>query len=387
MLKQVYLDYAATTPVDPEVAVKMGECLTFEGNFGNPASRAHFYGWRAEEAVEEARNQVAVLLSADPREIVWTSGATESNNLAIKGLMEARRPQGGHVVTSVTEHKAVADVCRYLEGKGCEVTWLVPGPDGLIQPEQVAAALREDTALVSLMHVNNEIGVVTDIASIGALCRKNGVIFHVDAAQSAGKLDLDVQRMQVDLLSVSAHKMYGPKGIGALFVRRSSDLKLAPLIHGGGHERGMRSGTLATHQVVGCGEAARISQAVMLEEQVRIKALRDRFWSGIQQLDEIYLNGALEPRVAGNLNVSFAGVDGEQLLLMLRELAVSTGSACTSASLEPSYVLKAIGISDALAHSALRFSFGRFTTDADVDFAIDKVVTTVREMRRQAVHS
>lgn len=386
MSTQVYLDYAATTPVDPQVAQRMSECLTFDGNFGNPASRSHFFGWRAEEAVEEARNQLAALLGADPREIVWTSGATESNNLAIKGLMEARRPNGGHIITSVTEHKAVVDVCRYLQTQGCEVSWLTPGADGIIRPEDVAAVLRDDTALVSLMHVNNEIGVVADVAAIGAMCRAKGVIFHVDAAQSAGKLGLDVHRMQVDLLSVSAHKMYGPKGIGALFVRRSGDLKLTPLIHGGGHERGMRSGTLATHQIVGLGEAARISQSVMLEEQARIKALRDRFWSGLQDLDEVYVNGALEPRVAGNLNVSFGGVDGEQLLLMLRELAVSTGSACASASLEPSYVLKAIGVSDELAHSALRFSFGRFTTDADVDFAIDKVVSTVREMRRQAVH-
>jgi cysteine desulfurase len=386
MSMQVYLDYAATTPVDPLVAQRMGECLTFDGNFGNPASRSHFYGWRAEEAVEEARNQLAALLAADPREIVWTSGATESNNLAIKGLVEARQAQGGHIVTSVTEHKSVVDVCRYLETKGCEVTWLTPGPDGIIRPEEVATALREDTVLVSLMHVNNEIGVATDVAAIGAVCREKGVIFHVDAAQSVGKLDLDVHRMQVDLLSVSAHKIYGPKGIGALFVRRSGDIKLMPLIHGGGHERGMRSGTLATHQIVGLGEAARISQSVMLEEQARIKTLRDRFWLGLQELDEVYLNGALEPRVAGNLNISFGGVDGEQLLLMLRELAVSTGSACASASLEPSYVLKAIGVSDELAHSALRFSFGRFTTDSDVDFAIDKVVTTVREMRRQAVH-
>mgnify|MGYP001191708222 FL=1 len=386
MPTQVYLDYAATTPVDPQVAQKMGECLTFEGNFGNPASRSHFFGWRAEEAVEEARNQVAALLSADPREIVWTSGATESNNLAIKGLMEARRPAGGHIVTSVTEHKAVVDVCKYLQSKGCEVTWLTPPADGIIRVDQVAAALRDDTALVSLMHVNNEIGVVTDIAAIGALCRQRGVIFHVDAAQSAGKLELDVHRMQVDLLSVSAHKMYGPKGVGALFVRRAADLKLVPLSHGGGHERGMRSGTLPTHQIVGFGEAAQISQTLMVQEQARIKELRDRFWHGLQELDDIVVNGALEPRVAGNLNVSFDGVDGEQLLMMLRELAVSTGSACTSASLEPSYVLKAIGVSDALAHSAIRFSFGRFTTEADVDFAVEKVVTSVREMRRQAIH-
>lgn len=386
MSMQIYLDYAATTPVDPQVAQRMSECLTFEGNFGNPASRSHFYGWRAEEAVEEARNQVAGLLAADPREIVFTSGATESNNLAIKGVMEAQQAKGRHIITSVTEHKAVVDVCRHLQTKGCDVTWLTPGPDGVIRPEQVAAALRDDTVLVSLMHVNNEIGVVTDIAAIGALCRDNGVLFHVDAAQSAGKLDLDTQRMHLDLLSISAHKMYGPKGIGALFVRRAADLKLVPLFHGGGHERGMRSGTLATHQIVGLGEAARISQSSMLQEQTRIKALRDRFWLGLQELDQVYLNGAPEPKVAGILNVSFGGVDGEQLLLMLRELAVSTGSACASASLEPSYVLKAIGVSDELAHSALRFSFGRFTTDADVDFAIDKVVATVREMRRQAVH-
>lgn len=386
MSMQIYLDYAATTPVDPQVAQRMSECLTFEGNFGNPASRSHFYGWRAEEAVEEARNQVAGLLAADPREIVFTSGATESNNLAIKGVMEAQQAKGRHIITSVTEHKAVVDVCQHLQTKGCDVTWLTPGPDGVIRPEQVAAALRDDTVLVSLMHVNNEIGVVTDIAAIGALCRGNGVLFHVDAAQSAGKLDLDTQRMHLDLLSISAHKMYGPKGIGALFVRRAADLKLVPLFHGGGHERGMRSGTLAVHQIVGLGEAARISQSLMLQEQTRIKALRDRFWLGLQELDQVYLNGAPEPKVAGILNVSFGGVDGEQLLLMLRELAVSTGSACASASLEPSYVLKAIGVSDELAHSALRFSFGRFTTDADVDFAIDKVVATVREMRRQAVH-
>lgn len=393
----LYLDYAATTPVDPAVAKRMAECLMLEGNFGNPASRSHFFGWRAEEAVEEARNQVAALLRADPREIVWTSGATESNNLAIKGLAEARRQQGGqtqgrnqaqgrHIVTSLTEHKAVVDVCRYLEQQGFEVTWLRPGADGLITPAQVASALRDDTFLVSLMHVNNEIGVVTDLASIGEICRARGVTFHVDAAQSAGKLDLDVHAMRVDLLSISAHKMYGPKGIGALFVRRSPDLKLVPIIHGGGHERGMRSGTLPTQQIVGLGEAARIAQLGMVEEQARIKSLRDRFWQGVQILDDIFLNGALEPRVAGNLNISFGGVDGEQLLMMLRELALSTGSACASASLEPSYVLKAIGISDELAHTALRFSFGRYTTETDVDFAIEKVVSVVREMRARAAH-
>ncbi|MBC6905716.1 IscS subfamily cysteine desulfurase [Saccharophagus sp. K07] len=381
MSMPVYLDYAATTPVDPEVAQRMAECLTFDGNFGNPASRSHFYGWRAEEAVEEARNQLAILLGADPREIVWTSGATESNNLAIKGIAESRADKGKHIITSVTEHKAVLDVCKYLEQKGFEITWLRPDSSGIVTPEQVAAALRPDTILVSLMHVNNEIGVVTDIGAVGELCRSKGVIFHVDAAQSAGKLPIDVHELKVDLLSVSAHKMYGPKGIGALFVRRTADFKLVPLIHGGGHERGMRSGTLPTHQIVGLGEAAHIAQKNMVEEQARIKQLRDRFWHKVQELDDVYVNGALEPRVAGNLNISFGGVDGEQLLMMLRELAVSTGSACTSASLEPSYVLKAIGLSDQLAHSALRFSFGRFTTDADVDFAAEKVVSVVREMR------
>lgn len=382
MSMPVYLDYAATTPVDPEVARRMAECLTFDGNFGNPASRSHYYGWRAEEAVEEARNQLAALLHADPREIVWTSGATESNNLAIKGIAESRRENGKHIITSMTEHKAVLDVCKHLQQQGYDITWLRPDPDGMVGLDQVMAALRADTILVSLMHVNNEIGVVTDIGAIGDLCRSRGVIFHVDAAQSTGKLPIDTHELKVDLLSVSAHKMYGPKGIGALFVRRTADFKLTPLIHGGGHERGMRSGTLPTHQIVGLGEAAHISHTKMVDEQARIKKLRDRFWHSIQELDDIYLNGSLEPRVAGILNVSFGSVDGEQLLMMLRELAVSTGSACTSASLEPSYVLKAIGVSDELAHSSLRFSFGRFTTESDVDFAAEKVVSVVRQMRK-----
>jgi cysteine desulfurase len=379
----VYLDYAATTPVDPAVAARMAECLTLEGNFGNPASRSHVYGWRAEEAVEEARNQVAQLLGADPREIVWTSGATESNNLAIKGLVEARRDRGCHIVTSVIEHKAVADVCHYLERQGCSVTWLKPGRDGLITPQMVADALRDDTILVSLMHVNNEIGVITDIGDIGTLCRARQIAFHVDAAQSAGKLPLDVHAMQVDLMSISAHKIYGPKGAGALFVRRAGDLKIVQQIHGGGHERGMRSGTLATHQIVGLGEAARIARENLTEEQQRIQNLRDRFWQGVKTLDGVFPNGALSPRVAGNLNLSFADVDGEQLLMALRDLALSTGSACTSASLEPSYVLKAIGVSDELAHSALRFSFGRYTTAEEVDFAIEKILVTVRHLRRE----
>lgn len=379
----IYLDYAASTPVDPAVAARMVECLTLEGNFGNPASRSHVYGWRAEEAVEEARNQVAQLLGADPREIVWTSGATESNNLAIKGLVETRRDRGRHIVTALTEHKAVVDVCKYLEQQGFSVSWLRPDRDGRISPQQVAEALRDDTILVSLMHVNNEIGVITDIGAIGALCRSRQIIFHVDAAQGAGKLPIDVQAMQVDMLSLSAHKIYGPKGMGALFVRRTGDLKIAPQIHGGGHERGMRSGTLATHQIVGLGEAARLARESLEQEQVRIKNLRERFWQGVKTLEGVIPNGALEPRVAGNLNLSFAGVDGEQLLMALRDLAISTGSACTSASLEPSYVLKAIGVQDELAHSALRFSFGRFTTTEEVDFAIEKVLVTVRHLRRE----
>lgn len=379
----IYLDYAASTPVDPAVAACMAECLTLEGNFGNPASRSHVYGWRAEEAVEGARNQVAQLLGADPREIVWTSGATESNNLAIKGLVEARRDRGRHIVTALTEHKAVVDVCKYLEQRGFSISWLRPDREGRISPQQVAEALRDDTILVSLMHVNNEIGVITDIGAIGALCRSRQIIFHVDAAQSAGKLPIDVQTMQVDLLSLSAHKIYGPKGVGALFVRRTGDLKIAPQIHGGGHERGMRSGTLATHQIVGLGEAARLARENLEQEQVRIKNLRERFWQGVKTLDGVIPNGALEPRVAGNLNLSFADVDGEQLLMALRDLAISTGSACTSASLEPSFVLKAIGVQDELAHSALRFSFGRFTTPEEVDFAIEKVLVTVRHLRRE----
>lgn len=379
----IYLDYAASTPVDPAVAACMAECLTLEGNFGNPASRSHVYGWRAEEAVEGARDQVAQLLGADPREIVWTSGATESNNLAIKGLVEARRDRGRHIVTALTEHKAVVDVCKYLEQRGFSISWLRPDREGRISPQQVAEAMRDDTILVSLMHVNNEIGVITDIGAIGALCRSRQIIFHVDAAQSAGKLPIDVQTMQVDLLSLSAHKIYGPKGVGALFVRRTGDLKIAPQIHGGGHERGMRSGTLATHQIVGLGEAARLARENLEQEQVRIKNLRERFWQGVKTLDGVIPNGALEPRVAGNLNLSFADVDGEQLLMALRDLAISTGSACTSASLEPSFVLKAIGVQDELAHSALRFSFGRFTTPEEVDFAIEKVLVTVRHLRRE----
>ena len=377
--RQVYLDYSATAPVDPRVAEKMSACLTLEGNFGNPASRSHAYGWQAEEAVEEARTQVAALVNADPREIVWTSGATESVNLAIKGMAEgaARR----HIVTSAVEHKAVLDTCAWLEGRGFEVVYLRPPPDGIIRPQQVADALREDTLLVSLMHVNNEIGVVNDVAAIGEVCRAAKVRFHVDAAQSAGKVPLDVQAMALDLISISGHKIYGPKGVGALYVRRDPALRLQAQIHGGGHERGMRSGTLPTHQIVGMGEACAILKRDMDEENARILALRRRLWSHLKQVPGASLNGDEERRLPGNLNVGFAGVDGETLLLALDDLAVSSGSACTSASVEPSYVLRALGVADDLAHASLRFTVGRFTTEEDVDYAALRVAEVVGRLR------
>lgn len=377
----IYLDYSATTPVDPRVAEKMMSCLTPEGNFGNPASRSHMFGWKAEEAVETARRQVADLLGADPREIVWTSGATESDNLAIKGVAHFYQKKGKHIITSKIEHKAVLDTCRQLEREGFEVTYLTPGSDGIITPQMVADALREDTILVSLMHVNNEIGTITDIAAIGELTRSHGVLLHVDAAQSAGKLPLDMASMKVDLLSVSGHKMYGPKGIGALYVRRKPRVRLEAQMHGGGHERGMRSGTLPTHQIVGMGEAARICQEEMESEGEKLKALRDRFWQGVNSMEEVHVNGSLEQRVAGNLNVSFAFVEGESLLMSLKDLAVSSGSACTSASLEPSYVLRALGLNDELAHSSIRFSFGRFTTEEEVDYAVKQIRVAVDKLR------
>ncbi len=377
----IYLDYSATTPVDPRVAEKMMSCLTTEGNFGNPASRSHMFGWKAEEAVETARRQVADLLGADPREIVWTSGATESDNLAIKGAAHFYQKKGKHIITSKIEHKAVLDTCRQLEREGFEVTYLTPGSDGIITPQMVADALREDTILVSLMHVNNEIGTITDIAAIGELTRSHGVLFHVDAAQSAGKLPLDMSSMKVDLLSVSGHKMYGPKGIGALYVRRKPRVRLEAQMHGGGHERGMRSGTLPTHQIVGMGEAARICQEEMASESEKLKALRDRFWQGVNSMEEVHVNGSLDQRVAGNLNVSFAFVEGESLLMSLKDLAVSSGSACTSASLEPSYVLRALGLNDELAHSSIRFSFGRFTTEEEVDYAVEQIRVAVDKLR------
>jgi cysteine desulfurase len=383
MRKPIYLDYSATTPVDPRVAQKMSDCLLTDGNFGNPASRSHVYGWQAEEAVEEARTQVAKLLNCDPREIVWTSGATESDNLAIKGVAEAAGKSRRHIVTSVIEHKAVLDTCAYLETKGYEVTYLQPGPSGIIEPAQVSAVLRPDTLLVSLMHVNNEIGVINDIAAIGEVCRAAGVLFHVDAAQSAGKIAIDLAHMKVDLMSLSAHKMYGPKGIGALYVRRSPPVRIAAQIHGGGHENGRRSGTLATHQIVGMGEAARILQECMDAENARIAALRNRLWSHLKQMDGVQVNGDLERRLPGNLNVAFAGIDGETLMIALDDIAVSTGSACTSATVEPSYVLRAIGVPDDLAHASLRFTVGRFTTEDDIDRAARRVVEVVERLRER----
>jgi cysteine desulfurase len=377
----IYFDYSATTPVDPRVVEKMVECLTLDGNFGNPASRSHIFGWKAEEAVETARQQVADLVNCDPREIVWTSGATESDNLAIKGAARFHQAKGKHIITSKIEHKAVLDSCRQLEREGLEVTYLDPDEKGLIAPEVVKNAIREDTVLVSLMHVNNEIGVISDIKTIGEICREKKVIFHVDAAQSAGKIPIDLDEMKVDLMSFSAHKVYGPKGMGALYVRRKPRVRLEAQIHGGGHERGMRSGTLPTHQIVGMGEAFRIAMEEMESEGARILALRDRFLQSLDGMEEVYLNGDLDHRVPGNLNVSFNFVEGESLIMALKDLAVSSGSACTSASLEPSYVLRALGMEDELAHSSLRFSIGRFTTEEDVDIAVSKVKEAVGKLR------
>ncbi|MFQ3217236.1 IscS subfamily cysteine desulfurase [Paraperlucidibaca sp.] len=382
MKRPIYLDYSSTTPVDPRVAEAMMDCLRLEGNFGNPASRSHMYGWQAEEAVETARGNVASLVNADPREIVWTSGATESNNLAIKGVAGFYGNKGKHIVTSKIEHKAVLDACRQLEREGFEVTYLDPeAGTGLIQPAMVEAALRDDTILVSLMHVNNEIGTITDIAAIGEITRARGILFHVDAAQSTGKIDIDLDTMKVDLMSFCAHKTYGPKGVGALFVRRKPRVRLEAQIHGGGHERGMRSGTLPTHQLVGMGEAFRIAKLEMHAEQERLRGLRDRLWAGFQDLEQVFVNGSLEQRIAGNLNVSFNLVEGESLIMALKDLAVSSGSACTSASLEPSYVLRALGLTDELAHSSIRFTTGRFTTEADIDYVIGHAKDAVNRLR------
>jgi cysteine desulfurase len=382
MKRPIYLDYSATTPVDPRVAEAMMDCLRMEGNFGNPASRSHYYGWQAEEAVEAARGHVAALVNADPREIVWTSGATESNNLAIKGVAGFYKSKGKHIVTSKIEHKAVLDACRQLEREGFEITYLDPElGTGLIHPEAVAAALRDDTLLVTLMHVNNEIGTITDIAAIGEITRARGILFHVDAAQSTGKIDIDMEAMKVDLMSFCAHKTYGPKGVGALFVRRKPRVRIEAQIHGGGHERGMRSGTLATHQLVGMGEAFRLAKLEMHAEQDRLRVLRDNLLAGLQGLEQTFVNGDLKQRIAGNLNISFNFVEGESLIMALKDLAVSSGSACTSASLEPSYVLRALGLTDELAHSSIRFTLGRFTTQDDIDFVISVASQAVNRLR------
>ncbi|TPV56070.1 IscS subfamily cysteine desulfurase [Aestuariibacter sp. GS-14] len=378
----VYLDYASTTPVDPAVAEQMAKCLTLDGTFGNPASRSHRFGWQAEEAVDVARNQIAGLVNCDPREIIFTSGATESDNLALKGVAQQYREKGNHIITVSTEHKAVLDTCEYLAEQGFDVTCLAPDPQGLISVSQLADALREDTILVSVMQVNNEIGVVQDIQAIGEFCRQHNVVFHVDAAQSLGKLPIDLQTLPVDLMSFSAHKCYGPKGIGALFVRRRPRVLLAEQMHGGGHERGMRSGTLPTHQIVGFGAACEIAGEQLNIEAQRLRMLTERFWKRISQLDDVTLNGHLTQRVPGIINISFGGVDGESLVMGLADIAISTGSACTSASLEPSYVLTALGRSAPLAHAGIRFSAGRFTTEDEMDLAADTVTTVVTRLRQ-----
>ncbi|MCU4676982.1 IscS subfamily cysteine desulfurase [Catenovulum sp. 2E275] len=380
----IYLDYSATTPVDPRVAEKMMQCLCPDGVFGNPASRSHRFGWQAEELVDIARGQIAELVNADPREIIFTSGATESNNLAIKGAAKFYGKKGKHIITVKTEHKAVLDTCRELERQGYEVTYLEVQQDGLIDLEKFKAALREDTVLVSVMHVNNEIGVIQDIETIGELCRANKTVFHVDAAQSAGKVEIDLTQLKVDLMSFSAHKVYGPKGIGALYVRRKPRIRLEAQMHGGGHERGFRSGTLATHQIVGMGEAFHIAKEEMVEENARLLHLRNKLLDGVKGIEEVYVNGSLEHRVAGNLNISFNYVEGESLIMALKDMAVSSGSACTSASLEPSYVLRALGLNDELAHSSIRFSMGRFTTEEEVDYVVSVIQDAIAKLREMS---
>ncbi|MEN4547451.1 MULTISPECIES: IscS subfamily cysteine desulfurase [Pantoea] len=377
----IYLDYAATTPADPRVASKMMQFLTLDGTFGNPASRSHRFGWQSEEAVDVARNQIAELVNADPREIIFTSGATESDNLAIKGAAHAHQARGKHIITSQTEHKAVLDSCQQLEREGFAVTYLTPAANGIISPDQLRAALRDDTILVTLMHVNNETGVIQDIAAFGELCREREILFHVDATQSVGKLPIDLSQLPVDLMSFSAHKLYGPKGIGALYVRRKPRVQIAAQIHGGGHERGMRSGTLPVHQIVGMGEAYRIAAEERETEMARLQTLRDRLWQGISTLPDVTLNGDLQQSAPNILNLSFADVEGESLIMALKDLALSSGSACTSASLEPSYVLRALGLSEELAHSSLRFSLGRFTTQEEIDYAIALVQKSVTRLR------
>ena len=375
----IYMDYSATTPVDPRVVDKMVPYLREQ--FGNPASRSHAYGWDAERAVEEAREQVAALVNADPREIIWTSGATESDNLAIKGAAHFYQGKGKHIVTVKTEHKAVLDTCRELEREGFEVTYLDVKEDGLLDLDAFKAALRPDTILVSVMHVNNEIGVIQDIETIGEICREKGIVFHVDAAQSTGKVEIDLAKLKVDLMSFSAHKTYGPKGIGALYVRRKPRVRIEAQMHGGGHERGMRSGTLATHQIAGMGEAFRIAREEMATENERIRALRDKLLRGLSEIEETYVNGDLERRIPHNLNISFNFVEGESLIMAIKDVAVSSGSACTSASLEPSYVLRALGRNDELAHSSIRFTVGRFTTEQDVDYVINLLNSKIAKLR------
>ncbi len=377
----IYLDYSATTPIDKRVADRMAEYLTIEGNFGNPASRSHEFGWTAEKAVDQARQDVADLVNCDPREIVWTSGATEADNLAIKGAAHFYRKKGNHIITVKTEHKAVLDTCRQLEREGFEVTYMDPEDNGLIDLDKLKAAITDQTIVISVMHVNNEIGVIQDIEAIGEIARANKIIFHVDAAQSTGKVEIDLENLKVDLMSFSAHKTYGPKGIGALFVRRKPRVRLEAQMHGGGHERGMRSGTLAPHQIVGMGEAFRIAREDMASENDRIRMLRDRLYDGLNDMEEVYVNGDLDHRIAGNLNISFNFVEGESLIMALRDLAVSSGSACTSASLEPSYVLRALGRNDELAHSSIRFTIGRFTSLDEINYAVDLVRAAVEKLR------
>ena len=377
----IYLDYASTTPVDPRVATKMMEFLTPEGEFGNPASRSHRFGWKADEAVEEARSHVANLVNCDPREIVWTSGATEADNLAIKGVARFYKSKGNHIITSKIEHKAVLDPCRQLEREGFEVTYLDPDEKGVVSPSAIKSAIKDSTVLVSIMHINNELGTLNDIAKIGEITREYGAFFHVDAAQSTGKVEIDLEKMPIDLMSFSAHKTYGPKGIGALYVRRKPRVRLEALIHGGGHERGMRSGTLATHQIVGMGEAFRIANKEMKKDHEKIYKYHEKFLEKVKEIDHVYINGDLKNKVPNILNVSFNFVEGESLIMGLKDIAVSSGSACTSASLEPSYVLRALGRKDELAHSSIRFSFGRFTNDDDVEDTLDILGNVVHRLR------
>ena len=380
-MKPLYFDYASTTPVDQRVIDKMKDCLSLDGNFGNPGSRSHAFGWQAEELVEEARINVSTLVNCDPREIIWTSGATESDNLAIKGAANFYKERGNHIITSKIEHKAVLDTCRQLESEGFEVTYLDPNENGEISIESIEENIREETTLVSLMHINNEIGVVNDIEKIGELCRNKGIIFHVDAAQSAGKIEIDLSQLKVDLMSFSAHKIYGPKGIGALFVRRRPRIRLQPLFHGGGQERGIRAGTLPTHQIVGMGEAFKLSQTEMQSDLSKISSYRDILWNGLSEMEEIYVNGSIDNGYPGIFNLSFNYVEGESLIMALKNIAVSSGSACTSASLEPSYVLRALGRPDELAHSSIRFSFGRFTKEEEVKSTVKLVQESVAQLR------